>query len=85
MNSCPFPTNTNEQLPAIGIKNNQPVRKMFLSPNREGFPQALSQIYMCLMVALSLILVTHLWAAILRAGNKISYLFKREISLSTVT
>lgn len=67
---APFPTNTNEQLPAIGIKNNQPVRGMFLSSNREGFPQAFSQIYMCLMVALSPILVTRLWAAILRAGNK---------------
>ena len=67
---APFPTNANEQLPAIGIKNNQPVREVFLSPKREGFPQALSQIYMCLMVALRPILVTHLWTAVLRAGNK---------------
>lgn len=75
---APFPTNTNEQLPATGIKNNQPVREMFLSPNREGFPQALSQIYMFLMVAYSPILMTHLQAAILRSGNKNFTSFQRK-------
>lgn len=44
----------------LTLKNNHPAKEMFLYPNREGFPEAVSQNYTRLMVALCPKLVTHL-------------------------